>query len=136
MASEKPAFSPPLFFLFMLILSSNSGGFLKLVNGDQANNRIYFFWALQKTWCVGKPSSDQAALQANIDYVCGSQVDCSIVLKVGCPCYIPNTVLNHASIAMNLYYQSKGRNKWNCYFNNSGLIVVTDPSKSFLQSSV
>ncbi|KAF9587861.1 hypothetical protein IFM89_006115, partial [Coptis chinensis] len=94
------------------------------------------FLALQKTWCVGKPSSDQAALQANIDYVCGSQVDYSIVLKVACPCYTPDTVLNHTSIAMNLYYQSKGRNKWNCYFNNSGLIVVTDPSKSFLQSSI
>ncbi|KAJ6423544.1 hypothetical protein OIU84_024499, partial [Salix udensis] len=36
-------------------------------------------------------------------------------------------LINHASVAMNLYYQCKGRNQWNCDFRNSGLIVVTDP---------
>ncbi|CDP06072.1 unnamed protein product [Coffea canephora] len=80
----------------------------------------------QKTWCVAKPSSDQAALLNNINYAC-SQVDCRILQK-GCPCSSPDSLINHASIAMNLYYQSRGRNHWNCYFGNSGLIVITDPS--------
>lgn len=48
--------------------------------------------------------------------------------------------MNHASIAMNLYYQSKGRNHWNCDFRASGLIVMTDPSNwcscAFLQDEV
>ncbi|KAK4767869.1 hypothetical protein SAY87_003010 [Trapa incisa] len=35
--------------------------------------------------------------------------------------------MNHASIAMNLYYHSKGRNHWNCDFRASGLTVMTDP---------
>lgn len=83
--------------------------------------------ALQKTWCVAKPSSEQSILLANINYAC-SQVDCRILQK-GCSCFLPDNLINHASIAMNLYYQSKGRNHWNCYFGNSGLVVVTDPSK-------
>ncbi|XP_038686563.1 glucan endo-1,3-beta-glucosidase isoform X2 [Tripterygium wilfordii] len=82
----------------------------------------------QKTWCVAKPSSDHATLAANIDYSC-SQVDCRILQK-GCPCFSPDNLINHASIAMNIYYQANGRNNWNCYFRNSGLIVMTDPSYS------
>ncbi|XP_022718060.1 glucan endo-1,3-beta-D-glucosidase-like [Durio zibethinus] len=99
--------------LFFLLLSFISGGTSMMVNG-------------QKTWCVAKPSSDQATLLANINYAC-SQVDCR-VLQRGCPCFSPDNLMNHASIAMNLYYQSKGRNTWNCDFKGSGLIVVTNPS--------
>lgn len=87
---------------------------------------------LQKTWCVAKPSSDQATLLANINYAC-SQVDCRILHK-GCPCFSPDNLISHASIAMNLYYQCRGRNRWNCDFKNSALIVITDPSKSKLLS--
>ncbi|KAI8557998.1 hypothetical protein RHMOL_Rhmol04G0054600 [Rhododendron molle] len=80
----------------------------------------------QKTWCVAKPSSSAATLLENINYAC-SQVDCRILQK-GCPCSSPDNLINRASIAMNLYYQCKGRNKWNCDFKHSGLITVTDPS--------
>ncbi|CAG7904923.1 unnamed protein product [Brassica rapa] len=79
-----------------------------------------------KTWCVAKPSSDQAALLDNINYAC-SHVDCR-VLSSGCPCYSPGNLINHASVAMNLYYQANGRNYWNCNFKNSGLIVITNPT--------
>ncbi|KAA8524060.1 hypothetical protein F0562_010509 [Nyssa sinensis] len=99
--------------LSLLLLSCISVGTLKLVEGE-------------KTWCVAKPSSDPATLMTNINYAC-SQVDCR-VLKKGCPCFSPDNLMNHASIAMNLYYQSRGRNKWNCNFKNSALIVMTDPS--------
>ncbi|WZZ07274.1 hypothetical protein YC2023_093195 [Brassica napus] len=83
-----------------------------------------------KTWCVAKPSSDQAALLDNINYAC-SHVDCR-VLSSGCPCYSPGNLINHASVAMNLYYQANGRNYWNCNFKNSGLIVITNPSEHYL----
>uniref|UniRef100_A0A1D1YC72 Glucan endo-1,3-beta-glucosidase n=1 Tax=Anthurium amnicola TaxID=1678845 RepID=A0A1D1YC72_9ARAE len=103
----------PLPLMLLWLVSFNSGGNLLL---GQA----------QKTWCVAKPSTDEAVLQQNIDFAC-SQVDCTI-LRAGCPCSYPNTRINHASITMNLYYQSKGCNYWNCHFKASGLIVQTDPS--------
>ncbi|KGN55016.1 glucan endo-1,3-beta-D-glucosidase [Cucumis sativus] len=80
----------------------------------------------QKTWCIPKPSSDQATLLANINYAC-AQVDCRIMQK-GCPCSYPDTLINRAAIAMSLYYHSKGKNQWNCDFRGSGLMVITDPS--------
>ncbi|XP_074573670.1 major pollen allergen Ole e 10-like [Curcuma longa] len=80
----------------------------------------------QKTWCVARPSSDEATLLANINYAC-SQVDCS-GLQRGRPCFFPDSLISHASVAMNLYYQSRGRNPWNCFFKNSALVVATDPS--------
>ncbi|CAH8358938.1 unnamed protein product [Eruca vesicaria subsp. sativa] len=46
----------------------------------------------------------------------------------GGSCYDPNTPLNHASNAMNLYYQAQGRHQQDCYFEGSGLITITDPS--------
>ncbi|KAG4204469.1 hypothetical protein ERO13_A04G046100v2 [Gossypium hirsutum] len=98
---------------FLLLFSFISGGTLMKING-------------QKTWCIAKPSSDQATLLTNINYAC-SKVDCQIIQK-GCPCFNPDNLINHASIAMNLYYQSMGRNVWNCDFKGSGLIVISDPS--------
>jgi len=49
----------------------------------------------------------------------------------GYPCFSPDSLISHASISMNLYYQCKGRNHWNCDFRDSGLIVKTDPSKDY-----
>ncbi|OAY28865.1 glucan endo-1,3-beta-D-glucosidase [Manihot esculenta] len=102
----------PLLLLFLYLIS---------VGNLVASNNYE-----QKTWCVAKPSSDQATLLANINYAC-SQVDCRILHK-GCPCFSPDNLISHASIAMNLYYQCRGRNRWNCDFKNSALIVITDPS--------
>ncbi|KAJ0103654.1 hypothetical protein Patl1_04978 [Pistacia atlantica] len=90
------------------------------------NGFVNLKFALQKTWCVAKPSSDQASLLANINYAC-AHVDCGILQK-GCPCSTPDNLMNRASIAMNLYYQAYGRNHWNCDFRNSALVVVTNPS--------
>ncbi|XP_055823999.1 glucan endo-1,3-beta-D-glucosidase-like [Solanum dulcamara] len=99
--------------LFFLLLSYFSAGIVTVADG-------------QKTWCVAKPSSDETTLNQNLIYAC-SNVDCTI-LKEGCPCFTPTNLMNHASIAMNLFYQSKGRNPWNCHFGNSALVVLTDPS--------
>ncbi|KAI4374668.1 hypothetical protein MLD38_012635 [Melastoma candidum] len=82
-----------------------------------------------KTWCVAKPSSDEATLIGNINFAC-SETSCKDLLGKGGPCYLPDNLWNHASLAMNLYYQAKGRNTWNCHFAGSGLIVTTDPSES------
>ncbi|XP_073005853.1 major pollen allergen Ole e 10-like [Typha latifolia] len=80
----------------------------------------------QKTWCVAKPSTGDTALLDNIHFAC-SMEDCSCIAKGGI-CFLPNTLISHASIAMNLYYQSQGKNSWNCHFNGTGVQVLTDPS--------
>ncbi|GAB4846680.1 hypothetical protein Ancab_025686 [Ancistrocladus abbreviatus] len=99
--------------LSFLLLSMVSGVFSSSVNR-------------QRTWCVAKPSSDAATLLGNVNYAC-SQVDCRVLQK-GFPCFYPDNLINHASVAMNLYYKAKGCNKWNCDFRGSALIVLTDPS--------
>ncbi|WOK99258.1 major pollen allergen Ole e 10 [Canna indica] len=116
----KAAPSFPL-LLFFFLLSLFPGGTVTLAQA-QGHRR----------WCVAKPSSDDATLTANLNFAC-SHVDCG-VLRVGGECFFPNSLISHASLAMNIYYQSMGRNYWNCYFNNSALIAETDPSELFTSS--
>ncbi|XP_057996990.1 glucan endo-1,3-beta-D-glucosidase-like isoform X2 [Hevea brasiliensis] len=104
-----------LYTLLMLVVIINSGGIVNPVNGQE------------KTWCVAKPSSSDAELTANINFACDNLKDCRLIQPNGA-CYNPNTNINHASVVMNLYYQSNGRNSWNCDFKDSGLISKNDPS--------
>jgi len=80
----------------------------------------------QKTWCVAKPSASNQVLLLNLNYAC-SQVSCAVIQKGG-PCYYPDNLVSRAAVAMNLYYAANGRHPWNCYFNNSALVVRSDPS--------
>ncbi|KAI3799510.1 hypothetical protein L1987_34809 [Smallanthus sonchifolius] len=56
-----------------------------------------------------------------------SLVGCGRLQKSGA-CYSPDNAINHVSIAMNLYFQSRGRNTCNCDFKNSGLLSVSGPT--------
>ncbi|KAL9688796.1 hypothetical protein QQ045_033220 [Rhodiola kirilowii] len=78
-------------------------------------------------WCVPKSGTPDAQLQANIDYVCGQGFDCGPI-QLGGACFEPNTVLAHASYAMNLLYQTAGRNPWNCDFSQTATLTSNDPS--------
>ncbi|KAL6979187.1 hypothetical protein U1Q18_020852 [Sarracenia purpurea var. burkii] len=80
-----------------------------------------------RKWCVPKHDAGEEALQANIDFVCGSGVDCSPIQDGG-PCFEPDTVRSHAAFAMNGYYQANGGNNFDCYFFSTGVITVADPS--------
>lgn len=84
--------------------------------------------AAKGKWCVPRTDASDAALQANIDYVCGLGLDCKPIQQGG-PCFDPNDVRSHAAYAMNAYYQAKGREDYNCDFNKSGMVVTSDPSK-------
>ncbi|KAJ0962615.1 hypothetical protein J5N97_027737 [Dioscorea zingiberensis] len=101
-----------LFFLFPLALIFGGAGVFAKVE--------------QKSWCVPKPSADNATLWENLNFAC-AEVDC-LVLQKDQPCYYPFTMRSHASVAMNIYYQVNGRNNWTCDFKGSGLTVITDPS--------
>ncbi|XP_075484229.1 glucan endo-1,3-beta-glucosidase-like [Primulina tabacum] len=83
--------------------------------------------AAGKKWCVPKPAANDAALQANINYVCSQGVNCSPI-QPGGSCFDPNTVRAHASFIMNAYYQAEGRNDYNCDFAGSGVLTTNDPS--------
>ncbi|KAK3016737.1 hypothetical protein RJ639_006715 [Escallonia herrerae] len=82
-----------------------------------------------KKWCVPKPEATDAALQANIDYVCSKGADCRPI-QPGGACFNPNTVRAHASFIMNAFYQTSGRNDFNCDFSRTGSLTSSDPSKS------
>ncbi|KAJ1267150.1 hypothetical protein BS78_07G034300 [Paspalum vaginatum] len=79
-----------------------------------------------KTWCVAKPSVEEAALRGNLEFAC-SESDCAAIQGTG-GCTRPDSLLSRASVAMNAHYQARGRNSWNCFFNGTGLITITDPS--------
>ncbi|OMP02550.1 hypothetical protein CCACVL1_02763 [Corchorus capsularis] len=80
----------------------------------------------QKTWCIANPLSHDSALAANIEYAC-SLLDCRWIQPDG-PCFEPDTLLQHASYVMNMYYQAYGRHLSDCDFKNTGLVSLTDPS--------
>lgn len=83
-------------------------------------------------WCVPKPGVSDAQLQSNLDYVCSQGLDCG-PLQPGGACFDPNTVASHAAYAMNLLYQTAGRNPWNCDFLQTATLTSNNPSK-FLTS--
>ncbi|KAJ4978173.1 hypothetical protein NE237_008953 [Protea cynaroides] len=80
-----------------------------------------------KKWCVPTADASDAALQANIDYVCSSGLDCKPI-QAGGSCFDPNTVRSHSSYIMNAYYQANGLHDFDCDFSNTGLITTSDPS--------
>ncbi|CAK9181720.1 unnamed protein product [Ilex paraguariensis] len=67
---------------------------------------IYAF--TRKTWCAAKPSTSEGVLVNNIYYACEHLGSYSMI-QAGGACYLPPTTVNHASVVMNLYYQSQSR---------------------------
>ncbi|OIT38239.1 PREDICTED: major pollen allergen Ole e 10-like [Nicotiana attenuata] len=81
-------------------------------------------WANQKqgnTWCVAIVSAPPDKLQGFIDSTC-SQLDCSPI-RPGGACFEPNTLRNHASYALDLFYKAKG-----ICNSEIGTPAVSDPS--------
>ncbi|KAG2666641.1 hypothetical protein I3843_15G071700 [Carya illinoinensis] len=78
-------------------------------------------------WCVPKVGVSDAQLQANLDYACGHGIDCSPI-QPGGACFEPNTLASHAAYAMNLVYQTAGRNPWNCDFSQTATLSSKNPS--------
>ncbi|KAK4284706.1 hypothetical protein QN277_001499 [Acacia crassicarpa] len=78
-------------------------------------------------WCVAKAGVSDAQLQANLDYACSHGIDCGPI-QPGGACFEPNTIASHAIYAMNLYYQTQGKNPWNCDFSQTATLTSQNPS--------
>lgn len=78
-------------------------------------------------WCIADEQTPAEELQRALDWACGNGADCR-KLEVNQPCYLPNTVKDHASFAFNSYYQKLKHKGASCYFNAAALITALDPS--------
>lgn len=82
-------------------------------------------------WCVVSPVAvaqvDEASLQAALDYACGAGADCSLI-EPGEPCYLPNTLVSHASYAFNSYWQKTKAVGASCDFHGAAALTSSDPS--------
>ncbi|XP_012571174.1 glucan endo-1,3-beta-glucosidase 4-like [Cicer arietinum] len=81
-------------------------------------------------WCIADPQAPDYAVQEALDWACstmGGDADCTNI-QWNQPCYIPNTVKDHASYAFNNYYQRFKSQGASCYFNAAGYLTTNDPS--------
>ncbi|KAJ6322330.1 hypothetical protein OIU77_012237 [Salix suchowensis] len=92
---------------------------------------LVFLWALtghsSATYCICKDGIADAQLQKALDYACGAGADCTQILQSG-PCYLPNTVKDHCSYAVNSYFQKKGQAVGSCDFSATATTSVTPPT--------
>ncbi|CAM6127777.1 unnamed protein product [Calypogeia fissa] len=80
------------------------------------------------TWCVAKSGVPPQSLQNALDYACGEGgANCTAIQNSG-PCWLPNTVLSHASYAMNSYFQKNGDDQASCDFKGLGQVTYVNPS--------
>lgn len=80
-------------------------------------------------WCIADEQTPDDELQRAMDWACGKGgADCRKI-QMNQPCYMPNTIRDHASYAFNDYYQKFKHKGATCYFNAAALITDLDPSK-------
>ncbi|CAN1337067.1 Glucan endo-1,3-beta-glucosidase 1 [Linum perenne] len=84
-----------------------------------------------KEWCIADEQTPDDELQSALDWACGKAggADC-FKLQKNQPCYLPNTIREHASFAFNSYYQRFKRKGATCYFKSAAMITDLDPSNS------
>ncbi|CAL0315938.1 unnamed protein product [Lupinus luteus] len=80
-------------------------------------------------WCVADEQSTEEELQGALNWACGSGgADCSQIQE-NQPCYIPNTLKDHASYAFNTYFQNFKHTGASCNFRGAAITTELDPSK-------
>ncbi|XP_030533281.1 glucan endo-1,3-beta-glucosidase 12-like [Rhodamnia argentea] len=79
-------------------------------------------------WCIADEQASTEELQMALDWACGKGgADCKEIHPHR-PCFLPNTVKDHASFAFNSYYQKFKHRGATCYFNSAAMITDLDPS--------
>lgn len=107
---------------------------LYVVHNHQMLCLINFFWWLMldgqfEEWCIADEQTPDDELLKALNWACGKGgADCSKI-QVNKPCYLPNTIRDHASFAFNNYYQKFKHIGATCYFNAAAMITDLDPSK-------
>ncbi|XP_059628793.1 glucan endo-1,3-beta-glucosidase 4 [Cornus florida] len=79
-------------------------------------------------FCIVKQGADTNKLQDGLNWACGQgQANCSAI-QPGKPCYMPDTLQNHASYAYNDYYQRMHSAGGTCDFDGTATTTTADPS--------
>ncbi|KAK1435216.1 hypothetical protein QVD17_00977 [Tagetes erecta] len=79
-------------------------------------------------FCVARKGADTTSLQDGLNWACGpGQANCSTI-QSGQPCYMPDTIENHASYAYNDYYQKMRSVGGTCDFGGTAITTMVDPS--------
>ncbi|CAH8277126.1 unnamed protein product [Arabidopsis lyrata] len=85
--------------------------------------------AESEQWCIADEQTPDDELQAALDWACGKGgADCSKMQQENQPCFLPNTMRDHASFAFNSYYQTYKHKGGSCYFKGAAMITELDPS--------
>ncbi|XP_038695095.1 glucan endo-1,3-beta-glucosidase 4-like [Tripterygium wilfordii] len=80
------------------------------------------------TFCVVRQNADSNKLRDGLNWACGQgQANCSRIQQ-GQPCYLPDTLQNHASYAYNDYYQKMHSVGGTCDFSGTAMTTTVDPS--------
>ncbi|KAG8074999.1 hypothetical protein GUJ93_ZPchr0006g41715 [Zizania palustris] len=78
-------------------------------------------------WCVANPTVASALAQTAMDYACGSGADCDMMAP-GAPCFLPDTLMAHASYAFNSYWQRTKVAGGTCDFAGAAMLITKDPT--------
>ncbi|KAI3942595.1 hypothetical protein MKW92_043282 [Papaver armeniacum] len=83
---------------------------------------------LGQQWCIVDRQASNETIQGALNWACSQGVDICLNIQEGKPCYLPNTLEDHASYAFNSYYQKFKNQGATCYFNGAAMANEEDPS--------
>ncbi|XP_027939794.1 glucan endo-1,3-beta-glucosidase 4-like [Vigna unguiculata] len=85
-------------------------------------------YAVFEQWCVADAQAPEKELRATMNWVCRKGgADCRKI-QVKQPCYLPNTLKDHASYVFNSYYQKFKHRGASCNFRGAAMTTEMDPS--------
>ncbi|XP_065879194.1 glucan endo-1,3-beta-glucosidase 4 isoform X2 [Euphorbia lathyris] len=79
-------------------------------------------------FCIAIQNADSDKLQKGINWACGQGGANCAAIQEGKPCYLPNSIQNHASYAYNDYYQRMRTSGGTCDFDGTATTTQLDPS--------
>ncbi|XP_026392878.1 glucan endo-1,3-beta-glucosidase 4-like [Papaver somniferum] len=83
---------------------------------------------LGQQWCIVDRQASNETIQGALNWACSQGDDICLNIQEGKPCYLPNTLEDHASYAFNSYYQKFKSQGATCYFNGAAMANEEDPS--------
>ncbi|KAJ9690032.1 hypothetical protein PVL29_012609 [Vitis rotundifolia] len=83
---------------------------------------------VRSEWCIANYTCPDPVLQHGLDWACANGADCDKTLP-GQPCFLPNSLKDHASYAYNSYYKKFKTQGATCNFAYSGILTNVDPTR-------